>query len=153
MMNQYYWSLEDPVMDFIAHHGILGQKWGVRRFQDKSGRLTAEGRDRLKYAYLKNVSKAKTALGLTGNKTKANQNKLDKATAKNGKIAAIIEAVKNMSMITSNQNENFQNLTRLFQQQMDNFQNQVNYATMQHINTTNMMAMNSIQTAMSMSMY
>lgn len=28
--NQYYWSLEDPVMDFISHHGILGQKWGVR---------------------------------------------------------------------------------------------------------------------------
>ena len=43
-MNQYYWSLEDPVMDVIAHHGILGQKWGVRRFQDKSGRLTAEGK-------------------------------------------------------------------------------------------------------------
>lgn len=45
-MNQYYWSLEDPVMDSIAHHGILGQKWGVRRFQDKSGRLTAEGKKR-----------------------------------------------------------------------------------------------------------
>ena len=46
MQNQYYWSLEDPVMDSIAHHGILGQKWGVRRFQDKSGRLTAEGKKR-----------------------------------------------------------------------------------------------------------
>lgn len=70
MQNQYYWNLEDPVTDVIAHHGILGQKWGVRRFQDKSGRLTADGRKRLKYAYLKSVSKAKTALGLTRNKTK-----------------------------------------------------------------------------------
>ena len=30
----------------LCHHGILGQKWGVRRFQDKSGRLTAEGKAR-----------------------------------------------------------------------------------------------------------
>lgn len=28
------------------HHGIKGMKWGVRRYQDKNGRLTAEGRKR-----------------------------------------------------------------------------------------------------------
>lgn len=33
-------------LDYIAHHGILGQKWGIRRFQDKNGRYTAEGRKR-----------------------------------------------------------------------------------------------------------
>ncbi|MBQ1437896.1 MAG: hypothetical protein IIZ07_08195 [Ruminococcus sp.] len=30
----------------LEHHGILGQKWGVRRFQNPDGSLTAEGRDR-----------------------------------------------------------------------------------------------------------
>lgn len=30
----------------LSHHGILGQKWGVRRYQNKDGSLTEEGRKR-----------------------------------------------------------------------------------------------------------
>lgn len=29
--------------DYLEHHGVKGQKWGVRRFQNKDGTLTAEG--------------------------------------------------------------------------------------------------------------
>lgn len=32
--------------EYLAHHGILGMKWGIRRYQNKDGTLTPEGRKR-----------------------------------------------------------------------------------------------------------
>lgn len=32
--------------DYLAHHGIKGQKWGVRRYQNPDGSLTEEGKKR-----------------------------------------------------------------------------------------------------------
>lgn len=33
--------------DSIQHHGIIGQKWGIRRYQNEDGTLTAAGKARL----------------------------------------------------------------------------------------------------------
>ena len=35
-----------PSTEPICHHGIKGQKWGVRRFQNEDGTLTPEGKER-----------------------------------------------------------------------------------------------------------
>ena len=44
-MNTYYIA-GYPVSDELYHHGIKGQKWGIRRYQNEDGTLTAEGRKR-----------------------------------------------------------------------------------------------------------
>ena len=31
---------------YLAHHGIKGQKWGIRRYQNPDGSLTSEGQKR-----------------------------------------------------------------------------------------------------------
>ena len=52
--------------DFLMHHGILGQKWGIRRFQNEDGSLTAEGQARYRTHSIKgNVGRAvfNTSLG------------------------------------------------------------------------------------------
>lgn len=38
---------ENPAIeDVLAHHGIKGQKWGVRRFQNEDGSYTSAGKKR-----------------------------------------------------------------------------------------------------------
>jgi len=41
---EYLPSYKDDL--YLAHHGIKGQKWGVRRFQNPDGSYTAQGKNR-----------------------------------------------------------------------------------------------------------
>lgn len=40
--------MDEYLDNYLAHHGIKGQKWGIRRYQNEDGTLTAEGKARQK---------------------------------------------------------------------------------------------------------
>jgi hypothetical protein len=66
----------EEVGDFIAHYGIKGQKWGVRRYQNEDGSLTNAGKKR--YGTAENFEK----------QYPIDKKKADVATINSGKDAA-----------------------------------------------------------------
>lgn len=48
-----------PTDEYLAHYGILRQKWGVRRFQNYDGTLTPAGRERYHKMIATNVNRDK----------------------------------------------------------------------------------------------
>ena len=61
--------------EIIAHYGILGMKWGIRRYQNKDGSLTPAGKRRLE-----KLDKEREAL--TGNQSSKHSS--SSSSTKNG---------------------------------------------------------------------
>ena len=72
----------------LQHHGIKGQKWGVRRFQNKDGDLTPDGRKRYDSPSPKKQAPKKQAPKKQAPKKQASKKQASSAFLKSvGKIA------------------------------------------------------------------
>lgn len=67
---------------YIAHHGIMGQKWGIRRYQNKDGTLTPEGLKRYQRFDSKSFKKEKSEQYEKEGRSKL-MSKVNASTAKN----------------------------------------------------------------------
>ena len=81
----------------LQHHGILGQKWGVRRFETESGHLTAAGKDRYDdgkvSAKEKNAFSAKAA----GYRTLSKLHAINASTSPTSNGRKLADAAKRMA--------------------------------------------------------
>lgn len=74
--------------DYLEHHGIKGQKWGIRRYQNADGSLTEEGKRRYDIKEAKIKAKAEKAVAKANLKAAKINAKIEKASAKNLKKAS-----------------------------------------------------------------
>jgi myosin heavy subunit len=82
--------------DYLQHHGTKGQRWGVRRYQNKDGSLTPAGRKRYSKEMDKlkaEEQKLKAEKKVLDNKKKT-QAKFDKLDEKKAKLEADKKALK-----------------------------------------------------------
>lgn len=57
-MDNYVLIHNDEYSDYLAHYGVLGMKWGVRRYQKANGALTDAGKKRISKTFAKSAKKA-----------------------------------------------------------------------------------------------
>lgn len=68
--------------EVLAHHGVLGMKWGVRRYQNKDGSLTDAGRRHLERERKYGVRNSEYTISIIEKQKKKKEKKADKTASK-----------------------------------------------------------------------
>ena len=76
--------------DELQHHGVKGMRWGVRRYQNKDGSLTPEGKKRTKVT--------PSIYGAALRKANSDAKKANKESAKSGEKLSIKEKLNTVKL-------------------------------------------------------
>lgn len=79
------WYIENDESPSLSHHGILGMKWGIRRYQNTDGTYNAAGKKRYGIGDGESYGGVKKASGI---KNKSTANDTDSSGEKKGMSAA-----------------------------------------------------------------
>ena len=94
----------------LYHHGILGQKWGIRRFQNEDGSLTPAGKKR--YGYLEeSANKASKFAEYAKEEKKKYSKGLSDSQKKNGVKQSDLDRWKKASTV---QRQKYENLAKKY---------------------------------------
>ena len=90
-MSYYKPSFADQLdIDYICHHGIKGQKWGVKRYQNADGSYTSKGKARRTSSVAKGV---KTESKHLGDKWNSMDPKIKKKIIEGATTLAVVGAI------------------------------------------------------------
>ena len=108
--------MEENNVNEVYHHGIIGQKWGIRRYQNKDGSLTAAGKkraDKLKQKYTE----------LTGKRMRRNPTKTKESKKEETKKEESKKEVKSYKDLTNEELTRLTNRMNLEKNYLDSMKN------------------------------
>lgn len=115
---------------YLVHHGIKGQKWGVRRYQNEDGSLTPAGKKRISKQYERESKKTMSDLSRSYNRMQLNAYNRAADYMNDGGIARFNEAQRKKygekyaerdSYVEDYQNLFDAEFTKRMNQSLDNF--------------------------------
>lgn len=108
-MEYELWRYRTP--SELYHHGVKGQRWGVRRYQNKDGSLTLSGKKRYKQSY----SDEAKSLSDDELRSRVSRMRLEKRymDAASDRRSYALETVKNLASAGSNAGKVAKNISEM----------------------------------------